>query len=136
MFNLRDTSLRITRALPASASSSVNSDAIDLGHSTRGDVLADFELLVTAPAVNTTMAPDTRTFTYSLQHDDDPAFGTAVTIQPALITQTGAGGAGAAGATARFRLPTDCRRYVRLVVAAGASTGNASTVSATLEVVA
>jgi hypothetical protein len=58
------------------------------------------EVLVSAPALSTTIAPDTRTMTYRIQHDTDSAFGTAATLVDNLIVQTGAGGVGAAAATA------------------------------------
>ncbi len=119
-------------AVRASASSNVSSSPIDLEKTTRGKHLATCELEVSAPAVNATMAPDTRTFTYSLEHDDAVGFGSAAVLHPSLIVQTGASSAGAAAATARFRLPVDVKRYVRLKVTSSASTGDASSVAATL----
>ena len=132
-YESRDALLKNTLALPASASASVYSAGIDLGHGTRGDFVAPGELLISAPAVNATMAPDTRTFTYFLQHDTDPAFGTVATLAALQIVQTGAAGAGAAAATARFRPQVDVNRYVRLAITSGGSTADASAVSATLE---
>ncbi len=131
-FEMRDQQLVRTRALPASASSNVSSDPIDLEQTARGKMLADCEIEVSAPALTTTMAPDTRTMTYSLEHDTDPAFGGAVVLHPSLIVQTGAGGAGAPAAKARYRLPVDVKRYVRLKVTAGASITDSSAVSAEL----
>jgi len=127
-----DALLNVSRALPAAASTAVNSASIDLGHAgTNGRLHADCEFLVSAPAVNTTMAPDTRTFTYKIQHSDDDS--TFVDIASGVIVQTGAGGAGAAAASFRWRAPSNVKRYVRLVVTSGASTADASSVSATLK---
>lgn len=134
-FLMKDALKKVTRALPAAASSTVNSTGIDLEEGTRGDFLADCEVLVSAPALNTTILPDTKTMTYSIQHDTDSAFGTAVTIANALITQTGAGGVGAAATTARFRLPTNVKQFIRLQITSGALTTDASATSATMELV-
>jgi hypothetical protein len=132
-FLMKDALLKVTRALPAAAGATVNSTGIDLQEGTRGDFLADCEVLVSAPALTTTMAPDTRTMTYNIQHDTDSAFGTAVTIASGLIVQTGAGGVGAAATTARFRLPTNVKQFIRLQIVSGASTTDSSAVSATME---
>jgi hypothetical protein len=136
IMELRDALLKQSRALPASASATVNGAAIDLGHGSKGRLLADVELLLTAPAVNTTMAPDTRTFTYSIITSDAADLSNPVVLMPSVIVQTGADGAGAPTADYRFRLPTNTKRYVGVRVVSGASTADASAVSATLEVLA
>lgn len=131
--NVQDASLRKTRALPAAASSTVHSAGIDLGAlSARGARLADCELVVEAPAVGVAVLPNTKTLTYTVQHDDDSAFGGAANLFPSLIVQTGAGGAGAAAAVARRKLPTDCKRYVRLSITSGADVGDGSALSAVM----
>jgi hypothetical protein len=132
-FAVKDASLKGTRALPAAASSTVDGAAIDLKHGSFGDFLADAELKLTAPAVNTTMAPDTRTFTYSIIHSDNSDLSSPTVLYSAVITQTGAGGAGAATTSATVRLPVDVKRYVGARVVSGASTADASSVTATLE---
>jgi hypothetical protein len=132
-FLMKDASLKGTRALPAAASTTVDGGAIDLGHGSYGDFLADCEVKISAPAVNTTMAPDTRTFTYSVIHSDNSDLSSPAVLYLAVITQTGAGGAGAAAAEAVVRLPVDVKRYVGVRVVSGASTGDASSVSATIE---
>ena len=136
-FKLRDALLKLTRPLPAAASSSVTTaSSIDLGHGSKGSYLADAELLVTAPAVTTTMVPDTRTMTYDLIASDNADLSSPTTVVAGIIVQTGAGGAGAASATARYRPPTTSKRYYGLKVTSGASTTDSSAVSATLELVA
>ena len=56
-----------------------------------------------------------------------------VTYITSAIVQTGAGGAGAAGQTFRFRLPSTAKRYVGFK-ATNSAAGNASGANATLEV--
>jgi len=135
-FLMKDAVLKVTKTLPAAASTTVNSSVIDLGESARGDFLADVEVLITAPALTTTILPDTRTMTYTLYHDTDPAFSAETPVFGSIgqILQTGAGGAGAVGATFRGRLPTTVKQYLRMKITSGASTTDASTTSATLEV--
>lgn len=131
-FNVRDANLIITRALPNGAAT-VNSNGIDLGSKTAwGDRLAQCELLLSAPALTTTQQPDAKTLTYTIQHDDASDFGSAATLAGSVIVQTGAGGAGAAAATFRMKIPTNCKRYVRVAIV-GSATGDSSGASATLE---
>jgi len=129
-FALKDVLLKVLRALPAAASSTVYSAAIDLG---AGDKLAAFEVKISAPAVNTTMVPDTKTMTYSIQHGDDAAFGDVADLFPGVLVQTGAGGAGAAAATFTTRMPVGVKRYLRLKIVSGANVTDSSAVSATFE---
>jgi len=129
---IRDAGLINTKALPNGAAA-VNGDGFDLGAlSDRGARLENVELLITAPALDTADLPDTKTMTYKVQHDTASDFGTAATLADAVLVQTGAGGAGDDAATARFRFPADCNRYVR-VVATNSGTGDASDKSMTTE---
>lgn len=130
-FNRRDAKLTQSKALPGSATT-VYSDPIDLGHNASGDVLFDGEFLITAPACLVGQLANTETLNYSLQSAVDLAFSSPVPLSGNVITQTGAGGAGAAGATKRVRPPSDCNRYVRLAITKTGST-DASSKSATLE---
>ena len=60
---------------------------------------APAELLVSAPALNSTQLADTQTITYDVQHADDEAFTEGVaSVYGNLFVQTGADGAGAAAA--------------------------------------
>lgn len=133
MFLRTDAAVKNTRALPAAASSTVDGAAIDLGHSSKGDFVAPCEAKVSAPAVTTTMAPDTRTFTYSVIHSDNADLSAPSVLHSAVITQTGAGAAGAPAAEAVVRLPVDVKRYIGVRVVSGVSTTDASAVEATLE---
>lgn len=128
-----DLQLTKTRALPASASATVDGAAIDLGHGAFGDFLADAELKLSAPATNATMTPDTRTMTYSIIHSDNSDLSAPSVLYSSVLVQTGAGGAGAAAATVTVRLPVDVKRYVGVRIVSGASTADASAVAATLQ---
>lgn len=133
MSQMKDALLKVTRALPSGAAT-VNSTGIDLESSPRANNLG-LEVEISAPGVTTGMLGDAATLRYKLQHDTDAAFGTATDIYGTdVLQQTGAGGAGAAAATKRVGLPSDCKRYIRLVVTKSA-TGDASSVSATMELV-
>lgn len=123
---LRDAGFTQTLALGTSDATVVTT-GFDLGAlSARGARLADVELKLDAPALNTTQLPDADTCTYSVETDDDVAFGSAKILTSALLLQTGAGGAGAAAASARFRLPSDCERYVRVKAILAGGTGDCS----------
>jgi hypothetical protein len=131
-YAVKDALLKATKALPNGAAS-IYSDGIDLGHGSRGDFLASAEFKVSAPALTTAQLPDTKTMTYTVQHDDAAGFGTVADLLTAVIVQTGAGGAGAAAATFTLRLPVDVKRHVR-VKATNSGTGDASGASLTFEV--
>jgi len=131
--HLRDQQLENAIALPTGASA-VNSAGIDTQNGTSGDFVAGCEIEIEAPALTTGQLPDAQTITYKVQHDTDSAFGSATTLFDAVISQVGAGGAGAAAATVRHKLPKDVKRYVRLV-ATKVGAADASAKSATVRLV-
>ena len=131
-FLVSDAALKVTKALPNGAAT-IYSDGIDLGVGAKGDFLANVELYITAPALATGVMGDGKTMKYSVQHDTDSAFGTAAVLMTDVITQTGAGGTGAAAATVSVRLPVDVNRYVR-IRAIGSATGDCSSSSLTAEI--
>jgi len=130
-FGRSDHALSESKALPAAASGSVVTDPIDLMH--QRQFLADMELVVVAPALNTTQLPDTRTVTYSIETDDNAAFSSAKVLNASIGVQTGADAAGAAKTEFRLRVPSNVERYVRAKATTGASTGNCSAASMVLE---
>lgn len=130
LYSMTDASLKVTKALPNGAAS-VTSDGIDLGHGTAGANLADYECLLEAPAVTTAMLGDAATLKYDVVTSASSDMSTPTTVAKEILVQTGAGGAGAAAASQRFRLPTNCQRYVA-VKCTNSAAGNASTVSLTL----
>jgi len=131
--NVKDASFVETKAL-GTADGTVATDGMDLGAlSARGARLeqGDCELKIEAPALNTTQLPNADTNTYSIETDEDVAFGSPKVLADKVIVQTGAGGAGAAAVTARFRLPSDCERYVRVKSVLAGGTGDCSGASMT-----
>lgn len=130
LYSVTDYSLRTTKAMPTGASA-VTTDSIDLGHGTAGANLADFECLIEAPALTTGMLGDAATVKYDAVTSASSDLSTPTIVALTILTQTGAGGAGAAAASQRFRLPTNCQRYIG-VRATKSAAGDASSVSMTL----
>lgn len=125
----------ITVTLPSAASTTVNGTSIDLGDALAGVPYPTTEivnLVVLAPALSTTILPDTRTMSYVIADSADNSSFTAIGTLATQV-QTGAGGAGASAATYTFKLPPGTRRYIRLQITSGASTTDASSKSATFE---
>lgn len=133
--NVRDASHVVTKALPNGAAD-IYTDGIDLGGSAQAQFAGGHacELLIEAPALATADLGDAATMKYEVQHDTDSAFGTAKSLYGVVLTQTGAGGAGAAAASKRVALPTDVKRYVR-VKATNSAAGDASDKSVTVSLV-
>lgn len=131
-FSLKDddSAVKVTRALPNGAAT-VASTGLDLGHGAKGDFVADVELRIEAPALVVGDLANGDTVIYDVYHDTDPAFGTETLLMDNVLTQTGAGGAGAAAANWQGRLPVDVKRYVR-VKATNSGAGDASDKTATI----
>lgn len=129
-YAVRDGALKVTRALPNGAAA-VTSTSIDLGHGTTGSHVTDTEFLIESPALTTAQLPDTKKITYDVVTSVNADLSSPTVVAAAVLVQTGAEGAGAAAAEQRFRLPSDCKRYVG-IKATNDGTGNASGVSATL----
>jgi hypothetical protein len=129
---IQDADLIKSAALPNGAKTT-QTEAIDLGdRSARGDFLANVEFLADAPAIPVAALADAATMKYKVETDEDAAFGSAKTLVADLIVQTGAGGAGAAAASARFRVPSNVERYVRLA-ATNSAAGDASALNMSLK---
>lgn len=127
--NIQDASLNPAAfALPSAASSSVYSATIDLG----SDIwkTEQVELEVSIPALSTTIVPDSRTVTVSVETATDSGF-SAVAQTILYDVLTGAGGAGVGAYLKRIRFPSNCARYARIKIALGASTTDGSAVSCT-----
>jgi hypothetical protein len=129
-YGLQDATLNTALALPNGAATTTSA-AIDLQNGTHGDFVAPVQFTLTVPAVTTSMLPDAGTITYDIYTSPNSDLSGSTKIISGLIVQTGAGGAGAAGASADFRVPTSVGRYL-FYKAVKSGTGNASTVSATL----
>jgi len=130
---VKDATKVTTQALPNGAAS-VQSSGFDLGlYGSRGARMENVELEIQAPALATADLPDTKTMKYDVQVDTVSNFASPTTIAKEVIVQTGAGGAGAAAVTARFKLPSDCQQYIR-VQATNDGTGDASDKSMTVQI--
>jgi len=98
-----------------------NTASFDLEQATGGDIEAVVFQLA-APALATAELSDTKVVTYKLEDSADNS--SWASVDPLIqTTQTGAGGAGAAAKTIRFRLPANTRRYVRIAQTASATPG-------------
>jgi hypothetical protein len=133
-YRVEDALASVTRALPASTTAVSNTTGIDLGAGTKSDFTARGELLLSAPLVTTGQLPDTKLFTYDIIDSVNADMSSPRILAPGVIVQTGAGAAGAAAATYRFKPPTNVRRYIAMRITPSASgTGDASAASATLK---
>lgn len=137
----RDAQLKKTFTLPNGAATSYLTPGVDLGITTQQGVApGNVEFLLTAPAMNATQMPDAKTMKYSILVDTvNPVDGSSTVLMPDVITQTGAGGVGCAAATYRFRLPSSNALAKATIVGAraiGSAAGDATTASATLELLA
>jgi len=132
-FLRKDAQVKATRALPSGAAT-VNGAAIKLDVSSRDQLLAEVQWLITAPALAVGQLANGSTMKYSLITSPNSDGSSPTVIYKDLITQTGAGGAGAAAATSKVRLPADVTGYVGLQVINSAA-ADASAASATLEAV-
>ena len=128
---LKDKALKITKTLPNGVAT-VYSDAVDLQNSARGDFLAQVEFLLSAPALVVGDLGDADTVKYSVMHHTTSTLSSGTVLYADILTQTGAGGAGAAAATAQFRLPIDVKGFVG-IRAINSGAGDASDKSLTLE---
>lgn len=124
--NNRDALLTETIALPAAASGTVVTDAIDLNENGKA-----VDVVVNVPALSATILPDTKTSTATVEVSNDAVFATYETIRTEV--QTGAGGAGAAAIEMRASVPP-AYRYVRAKVVFGADTTTGAALSATIAV--
>ena len=98
-----------------------NTANFDLEQVVGGDI-EDVVFELAAPALLTAQLADSKVITYTLQDSADGV--TFAAVDPLITTtQTGAGGAGAAAKTVRFRLPAGTRRYVRIAQTVTSSAG-------------
>lgn len=129
---LLDANLTKTKALPAAAAANY-SNSIDLGSTTLGPVADEIELDISIEA--TPALVDDKTITLTVKDSADDSTFTAIPSLATLV-QTGAGGAGAAAASRRLKLPPSCRRYIRLDAAVLTAGGDNTAKSYTLKVLA
>ena len=111
-YGIKDDTLKNSKTLPSGAAT-VQDAGFDLGHGSRGDFLANCELQIEAPLLATGELGDGATMIYHVYHSDNSDYSSEELLCGNVLTQTGAGGAGAAAATKQVRLPVDVKRYVR-----------------------
>lgn len=121
--NIQDTDLTITRALPT-ADGTVTSADFDLGADIyKGE---NYELEVTIPSLTAVLLPSADTLTMTVQG----GAAVAPTASLNLVQITTGTGSTLAEQKIRFRLPSNCPRYVNVKFVAAGGTGNMSGVSA------
>jgi hypothetical protein len=128
-----DAQLAAYTALPSSTTA-VTSTAIDTGVRSANAIAPKIDLFLSAPALSTAQLPDGKTMTYTIIQSPNPDLSGYTPLNNSVIVQTGAGGAGAAGATARVSTPDVMSRYIGFTVTPAASgTGDASGTTATMQ---
>jgi len=125
-YEVQDKKLTRSAALPATGGATVELASIDMG---KGEHYEECELVIEAPALNSTELPDGETVTYRVQHSADDAAWSI--LYGSVIVQTGASGSGADAAEDRVRLPSNCGRYVRVQAETSSTAGDCSGKSAT-----
>jgi hypothetical protein len=125
--NIKDTLTTVTRALPT-ADGTVTSADIDLGAINAGLSLEKVELSIEVPALSATLLPNADTLTITVQGGASATPSTSINLVK-VITGTGST---IAAQEIRFRLPSDCPRYVNVKFVAAGGTGDQSGVSATV----
>lgn len=116
--NIQDAQFSITRALPT-ADGTVTSADFDLGADVHKP--EEVELEITVPALNATQLPDADTLTITVQGGAAATPTTALFGLPVITGSTGY-----AGSTFRFRLPSNCPRYINVKAVAAGGTGDIS----------
>ncbi len=135
--NVLDAGLIQTVALPATATS-VLTGTLDVGPKTAHGsfVLTPMELELVYPTLNGTQLPASATVTYDLLQSPNADGSSAVTLQSAVVTQTGtAVTGGAAGGSFRFAIPSGALtdRYVLTRATTANSPGSCTAASMTLQ---
>lgn len=127
----KDAKLITTKALPAAAASNSH-DGIDLGARTspNGVYPGSSEIEISWPALPALV--DAKTVTFTVQDSADNSSFASIGLTHTL---TGAGGAGVAAGTKRFRLPSTVRRYVNVLQAVLTGGGDSTAKSTTVSIV-
>lgn len=125
--NIQDAELTITRALPTEDGTVTSSD-FDLG---QGDWKGEnFEVEVTIPELSATNLPSADTLTLTLQAGASAAPSTSLGISH-VTTGTGST---IPEQVLRFRVPSNCPRYLNAKFVAAGGTGDMSAKSATIKI--
>jgi hypothetical protein len=125
--NVQDVLVNPVPFAMGAASASTNSTTIDLGADVHKIETIEFELSI--PALATGIIPDASVVSLILETSTVSNFATIE--QTITKTVTGAGGVGIPATIVRFRVPSDCPRYVRFKTTRGAGGTTAAGVNAT-----
>lgn len=125
--NIQDTLINPVAFAMGAASASTTSTAIDLGLDTYKNSNYEFQLSI--PALATGVIPDASVVSLILETSTTSNF--AAITGTYTETVTGAGGAGISATIARFRVPSNCPRYVRFKTTRGSGGTTASGSNAT-----
>lgn len=125
--NIQDALINPVAFAMGAASASTTSTAIDLGADTYKGENYEFELSI--PALATGVIPDASVVSLILEASTTSNF--AAIVDTITETVTGAGGVGISATTARFRIPSNCPRYVRFKTARGSGGTTAAAFNAT-----
>jgi hypothetical protein len=124
--NINDLNFVITRALPT-ADGTVTSSDIDLEVTPRLSP-ENVELEITVPALNSTQLPTADTITITVQGGAAAAPTTLLWVAPVITSSSGY-----VGGVLRYRLPSNCPRYLNVKFVAAGGTGDISGSSATIK---
>ncbi len=125
--NVRDVLVDPVAFAMGAASASTNSTSIDLGADVYKDGNIEFELSI--PALATGVIPDASVVSLILETSATSVFTTVIGTYTETVT--GAGGVGISATLARFRVPSNCPRYVRFKTTRGAGGTTAAAANAT-----
>lgn len=125
--NIQDATFVLTRALPT-ADGTVTSADIDLGPDVHKP--EEVELEVTIPALSAVQLPNADTLTLTIQGGSAASPTTSINL---VHVTTGTGSA-IAEQKLRFRLPSNCPRYINAKFVAAGGTGDISAATATVKI--
>jgi len=132
-YRLKDKTFINVAALPTvgAASYSVGFDLQAL--TAKGVRVAEMELEVSHPALAVGLMVNADTLKLAVVSDTAlPIDGSSVVIAADVISSVGAGGVGCAAASARFKIPTNCSRYIG-IAAVHVGTGAPQTANMTTQ---
>lgn len=127
--NINDANFSVTRALPVAVNGNVTSTDFNLEGGTY-NAPSHMELEVVVPALNATQLPNAATLQVTVQGGASASPTTELFRAPVI---TGAGGVGAAAVTFRYRLPSNCPKFLNVKFQGAGTTGDQSGATATIK---
>lgn len=127
--NVQDKAVNPVPFAMGAASASTTSTAIDLETVAGGFRPENIEFELAIPALATGVIPDASVVSLILETSTTSNF--AAVTGTYTETVTGAGGAGIGATVARFKIPSDCPRYVRFKTTRGSGGTTAAAFNAT-----